>query len=179
MYLFKCLLVGNSGVGKSSILSRLTDNTFTENIIPTIGVDFNDHTYDKTNKFQIWDLSGQKQFLDITTAYFRGAHCIIVVYDVTSLDSFNSVTFWLERIDRKADKPVTKFLVGNKTDLPNRQVSATTAKAYADKHKIAYMETSAKNGINIVQAFSAVAAECLTFGMATGRAHITADNAED
>lgn len=184
MYLFKCLLAGNPGVGKSSILARLTDNAFTENIIPTHGLDFKPYIHDESNQFQIWDLSGRERFLSITSSYFcGGAHCIIVVYDVTSLESFSAVKIWLERIGRRAGQPVTKFLIGNKTDLPNRQVGATTAKAYADEHKITYMETSAKNGINIIQAFSTVAAECITdlnFGMTAGRAHPAVDdNAEE
>mmetsp|Transcript_49208 Transcript_49208/g.71860 ORF Transcript_49208/g.71860 Transcript_49208/m.71860 type:complete len:109 (+) Transcript_49208:102-428(+) len=102
-YLFKLLLIGDSGVGKSCLLLRFADDTYTESYISTIGVDFKIRTItqdSKTVKLQIWDTAGQERFRTITSSYYRGAHGIIVVYDVTDMESFNNVKQWLHEIDR-------------------------------------------------------------------------------
>ena len=107
-----------------------------------------------------WDTAGQERFRTITSSYYRGAHGIIVVYDVTDQDSFNNVKQWLNEIDRYASENVNKLLVGNKCDLTaNKVVSYETAKAFADEIRIPFMETSAKNATNVEQAFMAMAAE--------------------
>jgi Ras-related protein Rab-1A len=113
----------------------------------------------KTIKLQIWDTAGQERFRTITSSYYRGAHGIIIVYDVTDQDSFNNVKQWLNEIDRYASDNVNKLLVGNKSDLTaNKVVPTETAKAFADEMGIPFMETSAKNAINVEQAFMAMAA---------------------
>lgn len=131
-YLFKLLLIGDSGVGKSCLLLRFADDTYTESYISTIGVDFKIRTIDldgKTIKLQIWDTAGQERFRTITSSYYRGAHGIIVVYDCTDQESFNNVKQWLEEIDRYACDNVNKLLVGNKSDLHTKKVvDYTTAK---------------------------------------------------
>merc|ERR1712022_81655 len=119
-YLFKLLLIGDSGVGKSCLLLRYADDTYTESYISTLGVDFRMHTIrieDKTIKLQIWDTAGQERFRTITQNYYRGANGIIVVYDVTDASSFDSVTRWLQEIKRNVGRDVHKMLVGNKSDL--------------------------------------------------------------
>jgi len=162
-YLFKLLLIGDSGVGKSCLLLRFADDTYTESYISTIGVDFKIRTIEldgKTIKLQIWDTAGQERFRTITSSYYRGAHGIIVVYDVTDQESFNNVKQWLQEIDRYASENVNKLLVGNKCDLTTKKVvDFTTAKEYADQLGVPFLETSAKNATNVEQAFMTMAAE--------------------
>ncbi|XP_031113836.1 ras-related protein RIC1-like [Ipomoea triloba] len=159
-YLFKLLLIGDSGVGKSCLLLRFADNTYLDSYISTIGVDFKIRTVEqggKTIKLQIWDTAGQERFRTITSSYYRGAHGIIVVYDVTDEDSYNNIKEWLNEINRYASETVNKLLVGNKCDLASkRAVSYETAKAFADEIGIPFMETSAKDATNVEQAFMAM-----------------------
>uniref|UniRef100_A0A915B2V7 Uncharacterized protein n=2 Tax=Ascarididae TaxID=6250 RepID=A0A915B2V7_PARUN len=162
-YLFKLLLIGDSGVGKSCLLLRFADDTYTESYISTIGVDFKIRTIEldgKTIKLQIWDTAGQERFRTITSSYYRGAHGIIVVYDITDQESFNNVKQWLQEIDRYACENVNKLLVGNKCDLTSkRAVEYNSAKEYADQLGIPFLETSAKSSTNVEQAFLTMAAE--------------------
>jgi len=156
-YLFKLLLIGDSGVGKSCLLLRFADNTYTDSYISTIGVDFKIRTLDidgKTVKLQIWDTAGQERFRTITSSYYRGAHGIIVVYDVTDKVSFNNVKQWLGEIDRYACQSVNKLLVGNKADLVEKKVvDFNEAKEFADSLGISFLETSAKSAQNVEEAF--------------------------
>ncbi|XP_069500390.1 ras-related protein ORAB-1-like [Ambystoma mexicanum] len=162
-YLFKLLLIGDSGVGKSCLLLRFADDTYTDSYISTIGVDFKIRTIElegKTIKLQIWDTAGQERFRTITSSYYRGAHGIIIVYDVTDQDSFSNVHQWLEEINRYASDNVNKLLVGNKCDLTTKKVvDYTAAKEYADSLQIPFLETSAKNANNVEQAFVTMASE--------------------
>jgi len=162
-YLFKLLLIGDSGVGKSCLLLRFADDTYTESYISTIGVDFKIRTIDldgKTIKLQIWDTAGQERFRTITSSYYRGAHGIIVVYDVTDSESFNNVKQWLHEIDRYACENVNKLLVGNKSDLEStRKVPTEQAKEFADSLNIDFLETSAKNSQNVEKAFTTMASQ--------------------
>jgi len=159
-------LIGDSGVGKSCLLFRFADDTYQESYISTIGVDFKIRTVElegKTVKLQIWDTAGQERFRTITSSYYRGAHGIIVVYDVTDQESFNNVKTWLSEIDRYANENVNKLLVGNKSDLTSKKVvDYATAKAFADEIGIPFMETSAKNATNVEQAFVTMANEIKT-----------------
>ena len=156
-YLFKLLLIGDSGVGKSCLLLRFADNTYTDSYISTIGVDFKIRTVEidgKTVKLQIWDTAGQERFRTITSSYYRGAHGIIVVYDVTDKVSFNNVKQWLGEIDRYACQSVNKLLVGNKADLAEKRVvDFNEAKEFADSLRIPFLETSAKSAQNVEEAF--------------------------
>jgi Ras-related protein Rab-1A len=162
-YLFKLLLIGDSGVGKSCLLLRFADDSYTESYISTIGVDFKIRTIQldgKTIKLQIWDTAGQERFRTITSSYYRGAHGIIVVYDVTEAESFNNIKQWLHEIDRYACEGVNRLLVGNKCDLTTkRQVEYGSAKDFAESLGVPFLETSAKSATNVEQAFITMASE--------------------
>ena len=162
-YLFKILLIGNSGVGKSSLLLRFADDTFTDNFMPTIGVDFKIRTLEvdgKTIKLQIWDTAGQERFKTITSSYYKGAHGIIVVYDITDKESFKNIDTWMNEVEKHASDNVSRILVGNKSDMEeSRQVSTDEGKELADQYNIRFMETSAKESANVEEAFTLMTKE--------------------
>jgi Ras-related protein Rab-1A len=164
-YLFKLVLIGDSGVGKSSLLLRFADDNFTDSFISTIGVDFRFrtiHVQDKTVKLQIWDTAGQERFRTITSAYYRGADGIIMVYDVTSSESFDHVEEWLSEVDRYANPNTSKLLVGNKADLIEEKVVAESdAQAFAERIGVSFLETSAKTATNVDTAFLTMAQELI------------------
>jgi len=156
-FFFKILLIGDSGVGKSCLLLRFADNSWTETHISTIGVDFKIKTLEidgKTVKLQIWDTAGQERFRTITSSYYRGAQGIILVYDCTDRESFNNVKQWMGEIDRYACENVNKLLVANKCDLVDqRQVDTQAGKEFADGYEIPFIETSAKTSYNVDKCF--------------------------
>ncbi|XP_065054828.1 ras-related protein Rab-35-like [Rhopilema esculentum] len=158
-HLFKLLIIGDSGVGKSSILLRFADNMFSGTYITTIGVDFKIRTVNVDGekiKLQIWDTAGQERFKTITTSYYRGTHGVIVVYDVTSAQSFLSVKNWMEEIQKNCDT-VSKVLVGNKDDCPELKVVETgDAEKLAEKMNVQLFETSAKENQNIEEVFDCI-----------------------
>lgn len=163
-YLFKLLLIGDSGVGKSCLLLRFTDNTYTEHFVSTIGVDFKIRTVpvdNKVIKLQIWDTAGQERFRTITSSYYRGAHGIAVVYDISDAESFQHVQQWLEEVQRYATMPyVVKILIGNKADkVKDRQVSFEEGQTYAAAQDMKFLETSAKNATNVEEMFLCLAAD--------------------
>lgn len=155
-HLFKLLIIGDSGVGKSSLLLRFADNTFSGSYITTIGVDFKIRTVTVDGervKLQIWDTAGQERFRTITSTYYRGTHGVIVVYDVTSGESFANVKRWLHEIEQNCEE-VNKVLVGNKNDAPDRKVVLTEdALRFAEQMGVQLFETSAKDNINVEDMF--------------------------
>jgi len=161
-YLFKLLLIGDSGVGKSCILLRYSEDTFTDTYISTIGVDFKIKSVvvdGKRVKLQIWDTAGQERFRTITSSYYRGAQGIIIVYDVTDQVTSTNTKNWLQEIDRYAGGNVTKLLVGNKIDKSNRVVETAAGQDYAQGLGMSFIETSAKSCTNIDQVFAKMALE--------------------
>jgi len=160
-YLFKLLIIGDSGVGKSCLLLRFSDDIFTDNFISTIGVDFKIRTINiggSRVRLQIWDTAGQERFRTITSSYYRGAHGIIVVYDVTNDKSFNNIQKWLKEIDTFAGQNVKKLLVGNKCDLVNERVISTEqGQRLAEEIKVPFVETSAKESTNVEICFEKMA----------------------
>ena len=156
-HIFKVLIIGDSSVGKSNILLRFSDNIFHDTFLPTIGVDFkirNVKMSNQTIKLNIWDTAGQERFKTITSTYYKGAHGIILVYDITDRESFNNINNWLTEVRKHAGAQVVKLLVGNKCDMEEeRVVTAKEGKEFADSLGISFMETSAKQRINIDEAF--------------------------
>jgi len=160
------LLLGDSGVGKSSIIIRYTENTFSPNLMNSIGVDFklkNIVTNNKKVKLQIWDTAGQERFKTITTSYYKGAQAIVIVFDVTDKDSFDHLKNWMSDIDKFAKEGIMKFLVGNKVDLTDKRViSSEQGMDFAKKYGIDYIETSAKGASNIDELFQTAAKNFIT-----------------
>jgi small GTP-binding protein len=157
-YLFKLLLIGDSGVGKSCLLLRFAEGSFSDSFMSTIGVDFKIKSLQfedgKVVKLQIWDTAGQERFRTITSSYYRGAHGIIIVFDVTDEESFKNVTSWISEIENYASESVCKLLVGNKTDLAEqRVVTRQQAEELAQRLGIPYIETSAKTADHVEEAF--------------------------
>ena len=160
-YLFKVLLIGNSSVGKSSLLLRFVDNQWNDLFVPTIGVDFKIRTMEIDNKnvkLQIWDTAGQERFKNITASYYRGAHGIFVVYDISDTESFKNINNWLIEIEKNANKNVYKILVGNKCDLEDkRKVTLEEGQSYAKEKGVEFMEVSALKTINVKETFITLA----------------------
>ena len=163
--LFKVLLIGNSGVGKSSLFLRFVDDIWEDSFVPTIGVDFKVKTLsieDKKIKLQIWDTAGQERFRTIISSYYKGAHGILLIFDLTDIESFKSLNNWLIEIERNANKNVIKVLIGNKCDLTEeRKVSVQEVNEFAEINGMKYVETSAKDNINVIDAFSTLGMELI------------------
>ncbi|CAL5212818.1 unnamed protein product [Lathyrus oleraceus] len=159
-YLFKVVLIGDSGVGKSNLLSRFTKNEFSLESKSTIGVEFatrSIHVDDKIVKAQIWDTAGQERYRAITSAYYRGAVGALLVYDVTRHVTFENVERWLKELRDHTDANIVIMLVGNKADLRHlRAVSTEDAKAFAERENTFFMETSALESLNVDNSFTEV-----------------------
>uniref|UniRef100_A0ACD5TPH9 Uncharacterized protein n=1 Tax=Avena sativa TaxID=4498 RepID=A0ACD5TPH9_AVESA len=162
-YLFKMVLIGDSGVGKSNILSRFTRNHFSLDSKSTIGVEFATKSLQmegKTIKAQIWDTAGQERYRAITSAYYRGAVGALLVYDITKLQSFENVNRWLRELRDHADSSIVIMMVGNKSDLLHlRAVSEEQGKALAEKEGLFFLETSAMEAVNVEEAFQTIITE--------------------
>jgi len=170
-HVFKILMIGDAGVGKSSILQQFTDGYFSENLQSTIGVDFKVKAMTvmgpdekpKRIKVTIWDTAGQERFRTLTSSYYRGAQGIIMVYDVSRKDTFESLNMWLQeahQFSMNGGKDVVKLLVGNKIDQ-QRLVDRGTANAWARDKGMLFMEASAKTKEGITQVFTEVVQKVL------------------
>eukprot|EP00827_Trimyema_finlayi_P001141 TRINITY_DN1395_c0_g1_i2.p1 TRINITY_DN1395_c0_g1~~TRINITY_DN1395_c0_g1_i2.p1 ORF type:complete len:175 (-),score=82.46 TRINITY_DN1395_c0_g1_i2:13-537(-) len=142
---------------QSTWVLRFCENVLNENFLPTIGVDFKIKTFEinkKSVKMQIWDTAGQEKFKTITASYYKGAHGVILVYDITSKQSFQDLTNWLHEIEKHASDQVNKILIGNKCDLQDkREVTMQEAEEFAKQNDMTYLETSAKTSENVQKAF--------------------------
>jgi len=153
------LLLGDSGVGKSCLLLRFSEDEFTSSFITTIGIDFKtkNMTLDgEIVKLQIWDTAGQERFRTITSAYYRGAMGIVLVYDITDEPSFNNIRNWIRNINEHASDRVNKILVGNKCDMDanrKRAVPQSRGAALAKEYNMPFYETSAKSNTNVEEVF--------------------------
>jgi len=156
-YLFKVVLIGDSGVGKSNLLSRFTRNEFSLETKTTIGVEFATRSIQcegKITKAQIWDTAGQERYRAITSAYYRAAVGALLVYAINSRNSFRNIERWLAELRENADRNIVIMLVGNKSDLKHlREVSTEEATEFAQKNGLLFMETSALDGDKVEDAF--------------------------
>jgi small GTP-binding protein len=162
-YLFKAVLIGDSGVGKSNLLSRFVQDSFSTDNKTTIGVEFAAKTIEtegKRVKAQIWDTAGQERYRAITNAYYRGALGALLVYDITNHASFESCDKWLRELREHADAKIVVMLVGNKSDLRHlRKVDQDEAMLFAEKHDLAFIETSALDCTGVEIAFHRILTE--------------------
>nr|AAW31991.1 CG2885 [Drosophila melanogaster] len=160
-YLFKVLVLGDSGVGKSCLLMRFSDDRFTEKYLRTMGIDVKARSVELVSRvmmLQVWDTSGDKRFNSLMPSNYRSAHGILLVYDITSSKSFQNIDGWMKEIRRMCPDKVTVLLVGNKSDDPNhRQVSMEQGFNYAHCRALGFEEVSAKSGMNVYDIFSSLA----------------------
>jgi len=156
----RLLTLGDSGAGKSSLLLRYTQGEFACEYMPTIGIDFrlkNIEVNGRTVKVQVWDTAGQERFRTITHNYYRGAHGIALVYDTTNEISFYNIKKWIQDVRTYAESNVNLVLIGNKCDLQNEQaIPKEKGQEIADEYNVKFFETSAKENINVQEAFSAL-----------------------
>ncbi|TYI26204.1 hypothetical protein ES332_A05G099400v1 [Gossypium tomentosum] len=162
-YLFKIVLIGDSGVGKTNILSRFTRNEFCLESKSTIGVEFATRTLQvegKTVKAQIWDTAGQERYRAITSAYYRGAVGALMVYDITKRQTFDNVQRWLRELRDHADSNIVIMMAGNKSDLNHlRAVTEEDGQALSEREGLSFLETSALEATNIEKAFQTILTE--------------------
>ena len=156
-YLLKYIIIGDAAVGKSNLLLRYAHGQFKPEYQLTIGVEFGAKNIQINNqvfRIQIWDTAGQENFRSITRAYYKNSVCALVVYDISSRDSFNNVSTWIEDCKNQSPKTIFMVLVGNKCDLNDkRQVSIEEGRELAEKNNMMFFETSAKDGINVDEIF--------------------------
>ena len=161
--LFKIVLIGDSFVGKTNIMSKYLMNEFHEDSKATVGVEFGAKKFDiegKSVKAQIWDTAGQERYKSITTTYYKGAKGALIVYDITRKETFDSVDRWISEVLNSGDKNMTMLLIGNKCDLDNqRQVTKEQGEEKAKAFKVAFLETSASSGENLDVAFEMIMKE--------------------
>ncbi len=162
-YLFRFIIIGDSGVGKSCILQKFKNNTFNTNVPSTIGVEFirKDVSIDnKTIKIQVWDTAGQENMQSMTRSYFKNSCAVLIVYDITSRSSFEHLNNWIKNVDDNVNPGVEKILIGNKTDLEKqREISKSEGEAFAKSLNMNFLETSAKDGNRIEELFHKTAHE--------------------
>ncbi|EAX88045.1 small GTP-binding protein, putative [Trichomonas vaginalis G3] len=165
-YKFKVVVVGSSGVGKTSIVERLINGKFDNDQISTTGADYSHYTTivnEKQVKLQIWDTAGQERYRAISKSYFRNAVGVLLVYDITSLDSFDELMQWLNDIQTLCSPNSYVLLVGNKSDLESqRKVSPNQVEQFATSNHLESIVTSAQSGDNVKNAFEKLASELYT-----------------
>ena len=166
-YIFKLILIGNSGVGKSCILQRYTKHTFEESYKCTIGVDFLMKSIiinGQNVKLQLWDTAGQEKYKSMVSSYYRGANVALVVFDITSRPSFEALPIWIENYYKNGPEQKNIILIGNKKDKEEeRQVSQEEAEKFSETNNMIYFETSAKEGENIDYVFNYAAEKLVEF----------------
>jgi small GTP-binding protein len=164
-YAFKIVVAGSSGVGKTSLVEHLLSGSFQEGTEPTIGVQFKTYSLQADGheiELQIWDTAGQERFKSVAKAYFRNALGGILVFDLTSRQSFDELNTWINDLNTLCAANAHVVLVGNKTDLADsREINVSEAQVFAQRYNLMYLETSAKSGDNVADAFVRLGTEIL------------------
>ena len=164
-YLFKLIIVGDTNVGKTNIMSKYIKDQFNITSKSTIGVEFGTKILEIDNKkvkAQIWDTAGQERYKSITSAYYKGAKGAFIVYDITNKSTFESVDKWIKDLNSYGDKNLTMLLIGNKSDLEDKRIiNKEEGEEKAKSFELGFIETSAYNGDNIDQAFDIMLKEVL------------------
>ena len=155
--IFKIVIIGDSGVGKTNLIGRYLKNEYKEDSKATVGVEFGEKKYEINGlkiKAQIWDTAGQERYRAITSVYYKGAKGGLIVFDLSSKSTFQNVEKWFNEIKKTADPTINLILIGNKSDLKDkRQISTEEGENKAKEMNVAYLETSALNADNVDKAF--------------------------
>lgn len=162
-YLFKLLMIGDSGVGKSSLLLRLTEDTFKSQYTSTIGVDFKIRTIDVSGniiKLQIWDTAGQERFRSIISSYYRGSHAVIIAFDLSDVKSFENMRMWINERDKYCNSNVLTLIVGTKCDL-QCEVTDEMIHTFCREFNVSYIKTSSKTNTNVIEAFKKISMQLM------------------
>ena len=164
-YVFKVVLIGDSGVGKSNLMFRFTDDNFKANNVSTVGVDLRVKTINVDNKIlrlQLWDTAGQERFRSIMPSYYRGCHAIVYVYSIDNAESLTNLLKWMWEVDENLDEQPVRLIVGSKNDLEkDRKVSFQAGKDFANQKGYEFVETSAKSGSNVTKLFNTLGLLCM------------------
>ena len=178
-YLLKFIIIGDSSVGKSNILSVYNDGQFNEKLQPSIGVEFiakNIEIEQTKFRLQIWDTAGQENFLSMTKVYYKNSCCAFIVYDITEKNSFDHIDFWLNELKNEAPESIIYVLIGNKNDLNEKRViSYEQGNEYAKKNKMMFFETSARNKIEIDNIFKETV-KCINKNIQEGKYDLNDDS---
>jgi len=158
-YLFKILIIGDQGVGKTALLSRFTRDEFNQNYCGTIGIEFATKTINidgKAIKLQIWDTAGHERFRSITSAYYAKTQGVLLCYECTNRETFDNVSKWFKEAEAACEPNTPKVLIANKIDLSNREVSKDEGQSLADRLGMKYVEVSAASDVNVKEVFDSV-----------------------
>ncbi|OMJ84171.1 hypothetical protein SteCoe_14722 [Stentor coeruleus] len=161
-YSFKIVIVGDSGVGKTNLLTRFTRDQFSLNLRNTVGFNSDQKTLvidGKVIRAEIWDTAGQERYRSMSPNFYRGAVGALVVYDVTNLESFNNLPKWIKEIKTHSENIVATLIIGNKSDKEDRKVTVEMANTFASRNHYGLIETSAMDSSNVEQAFSTILKE--------------------
>ena len=163
---FKIMILGESMVGKTSLINRYTLDVFGGKYLCTVGIDFQKKIIEMNGKkilLQIWDTAGQERYRNINKSYFQQSNAFILAYDMTNTDSFDQISYWIKEVCEKSDDRIKSILVATKVDLEdNREVSTEDGEKLAKEHNLEFFETSAKDNINIKEAFENLVSQILS-----------------
>ena len=161
----KIMVLGESMVGKTSLITRYTNDKFGGRYLCTVGIDFQKKKIEKNNKkvlLQIWDTAGQERFRNVTKNYFQTSQGFVLAYDINNKESFEKVQYWIEEIKSNSEENIKCILIGTKCDLDKREVSEEEGKELGDKYGYQFLETSAKENININETFENLVSEIMS-----------------